>query len=200
MPSLLPESPRTQRERRRRPEPPAETPPLPPPLPTARKGAHPLSPALAKIAQRALHVDLEHLRAYQPREIDMQIAEAMLAGHCSFKAIAEATELSAATIGRTMQDPMVCAWVSRAVHNQIQHRLGLVDASMMQRACAGDVRAARLLYDRYGKMVNRSLNVNVQAGGIAADIHKRSDEELIKLAKSAKPTDYEEVPDDSNGG
>lgn len=141
------------------------------------------SVALFKLAERALTVSPRDVDVYAPREFDLRVAEAMLAGAITFDAIAQVLEVDTQTVSRHLRDPLVCAWVSRVVHTHVQHRLGLVDAAMLSRAMAGDARAARLLYDRYGQMVNRSVNVNVS--GRAADFAKFDDADLDALIEDA---------------
>lgn len=151
-----------------------------------RPGAHTLSPSLARVATRALAVDPEELRSYQPSELDVYIAEALLTGSTTYKEIAAditaacGETVSAPVVGRRLRDPLACAWACRAVHNAIHHRLGMIDAAMVRRAMAGDVRAADLIYKRYGKMASINISVNAQAGEI--DLTKLSDEQLSRLA------------------
>ncbi len=142
-----------------------------------------VSTALLRISERSLKVDPRHVDAYQPKEFDIQVAEAMLAGCITFQSIAEQLEMSSVTVGNHMKDPLRCAWISRAIHGNVQHRLGMVDAAMLNRAMAGDVRAADLLYKRYGEMINRSVNVNIGAG---MDFAQFDDKDLDAFVKDAQ--------------
>lgn len=148
-----------------------------------------LSAALMKISERSLSVDPRDVDSYVPREADIQIAEAMLAGAITFSQIAERLQVTSSWVGQHMKDPLVCAWVSRTIHRNIQHRLGQVDAAMLQRAMAGDVRAADLLYKRYGQMTKRSFNVSAQL-----DLSKLPDQDLEALIQDAQKSRVIEVP------
>ena len=122
-----------------------------------------LTPIISRIAERGLAVSEDQIRAYAPSELEVRIAEAMLAGAATFKEIADDCKSHEATVSARMRDSVACAWVARHIHQQISHRLGLIDAAMMRRALAGDTRAAELLYKRYGKDVHYNVNLNVGA-------------------------------------
>lgn len=160
----------------------------PGPEPGRKPGAHPLSPALTRVANRALTVDPAELRAFRPTELDMYLAEAMLTGAVSFKELAEniseacGEPLTPATVSKRMRDPLTCAWVCQQVHRSIGHRLGMIDAAMVRRAIAGDTRAADLMYKRYGKMA--SVNINIAANvGPGIDYDQLTMEQLEKIAR-----------------
>jgi hypothetical protein len=106
-------------------------------------------------------VQEEDIRTFVPGDADLLIAEAMLGGALTFQEIAESIERSPAFVSEKLKDPVLCAWVSRGVHAQIATRLGMIDAAMYRRALGGDVRAADLLYKRYGAAADIKLNVNV---------------------------------------
>jgi hypothetical protein len=142
-----------------------------------------ISAALMQIATKALVVSPRDVDVYAPRELDLRIAEAMLAGAITYKAIGEILEESPPAIARYMRDPLVCAWISRTVHGHVQHRLGMVDAAMLNRAMAGSTSAAKLLYERYGQMVQRSVNINI--GGKGVDFSKFEDADLDAFIKDA---------------
>jgi len=122
-----------------------------------------ISPALSRIAERGMTVTEEEIRTYTPGETDLAVAEAMLGGALTFQEIAESIGRSPALVSDKLKCPVLCAWVSRAVHQQISHRLGMIDAAMYRRALGGDVRAADLLYKRYGAAADIKVNVNVGA-------------------------------------
>jgi hypothetical protein len=142
-----------------------------------------LSTALMKVAERSLAVTRRDVDAYVPREVDLRIAEAMLSGHITFKAIADSMEVSSQYISQHMRDPLVCAWISSQIHQHVNHRLGLIDAAMLNRALAGDVNAAKLCYQRFGQMVNRSQHVHVTG---SMDFSKMSDDDLTALVRDAQ--------------
>lgn len=138
-----------------------------------------LSPALARIAKRALKATEDDIRSYAPREVDIQIAEAMLAGSVMFQDIAEEVGCAPSTISKLLSDPVVCAWISRRVHENIGHRLGLVDAAMFNSALHGNVPAAKLMYERYDKTGSGGrITVNAPGAQINFDPSKLTDEEL----------------------
>lgn len=141
-----------------------------------------VSLALRKISERALTASQDEISQYQPRELDLQICEAMLTGCMSFREIGEAIDVSAATVSKQMKDPLVCAWVSRHLNNQVATRLGLIDVSMLNRAINGNVAAAKLLFERYGKLINRNINVNVSG----VDFNKMTDDDLDLFLNDAK--------------
>jgi hypothetical protein len=122
-----------------------------------------ISPALARIAARGMQVSEEEIRTFNPGASEQAIAEAMLAGCLTFQEIAEAIGKSPPWVSERLRDPLLCAWASRMVHQLISHKIGMIDSAMFQRALGGDVRAADLLYKRYGAAADIKLNVNVGA-------------------------------------
>lgn len=178
-----------------------------------RKSGSRVSASLKRVAERALYATEFEITSYMPRDSDICIAEAMLAGACTQKEIAESSGIEEHLVGDILKDPVVCAWISRRVHENIAHRLGLIDAAMMRRALAGDVAAARLLLDRYGHLTSKSMHLNISA---SADLEKMTDADLdamlktqLKTAKkAAKEVDYvpkeeqarETCPESPGGG
>lgn len=168
-----------------------------------------VSASLKRVAERALYATEFEITSYLPRDTDICIAEAMLAGACTQKEISETTGLGEHAVGEILKDPVVCAWISRRVHENIAHRLGLIDAAMMRRALAGDVAAARLLLDRYGHLTSKSMHLNISA---SADLEQMTDADLdamlktqLKTAKKAvEEIEYvpkeEERPEPARGG
>lgn len=133
----------------------------------SKKGTRRISPALSRLAQRGLAVQEEEIRTYAPSELDLLITESMLAGCLTFQEIADDLKIAPQTVSGRLKDPVTCAFISRRVHQLISFRLGLIDAAMMRRALAGDVRAAEVMYKRYGKDVK--YNVNLNLGGQQLD-------------------------------
>lgn len=115
-----------------------------------------LSRALAKMAARSLDVDKDDIRSYLPTELDLQMAEAMIAGKSNFTEIAKHIGTDASIVSRAMKDPTRCAWLSDQLHRIVGKRMGLVDAALMLRALSGDVRAIKLYYERFDGIVHRS--------------------------------------------
>jgi hypothetical protein len=132
-------------------------------MPKRKKKVSRISPALARIAERGMVVREEDIRTFIPGDADLLIAEAMLGGALTFAEIAESIDRSPALVTARLKDPVLCAWVSRAVHQQIHTRLGMLDAAMFRRALGGDVRAYEALMKRYGQAADIKLNVNVGA-------------------------------------
>jgi hypothetical protein len=111
----------------------------------------------------------------------VQVAEALLEGAVTYKEIAEHVGCSPQTVGSAMREPVACAWAFKQVHRAISQRLGAIDAAMLKRALTGDVNAAKLLYSRYGQMVERHQSVNVT---LAYDPRKLNNDELDTLIKT----------------
>lgn len=152
-----------------------------------------VSPALSRLAERAVSATPDQLRTYAPREIDLRIAEVLLSGQLpavSFKAIAEELEVSPAFVSKTLKDPVACGWIFQSVHREIRHRLGMVDAAVFMRAAAGDVRAAALLYKRYGEMVDRSLHLHANVGEFDPSALTDSDLDALIRAQGAKDAEF----------
>lgn len=162
--------------------------PTPPQRRRKKPSKRKISAALTKVADRTLSVDPRDIEAYVPTELDVRIAEAMLAGNITFKDIAEQVQVAAPTISKRMKDPLICAWVSRQVQRNIAHRLGMIDTAMFNRAVGGDVRAADLLYKRFDQVTKRSLHLHVRAG---MDFEKLSDDDLEALVKSTQKQEAE---------
>jgi len=142
-----------------------------------------LSPALTRIAQRALTCTAEDIRVYAPSELDLQIAEAMLGGAFTFKDVASTIGVAPATVSNALKDPVTCGFISKQVHEMIHLRLGTIDAAMFNRACGGDVRAAQLVFKRYGEMIDlRETHVITSNTGF--DPSKMSDEDLNAILAS----------------
>jgi hypothetical protein len=172
----MPILPTSKAHRKRRAK--VEAPPTDPAKKHKPKRGKTVSPALSKIAERALTATPEQIRAYIPTEMTMQIAEAMLGGEITYGDIARSVGVCSDTIGKAMKDPVACAWISEKVHQAISTRLGLIDAALMNRAVAGDVRAAELIFKRYDKLVSRSMNLNLSG---AVNFDKMSDDDLARI-------------------
>lgn len=167
---------------------------IPPPVTPSPPGTRPsnhrqLSPTLSRICQRALTTTPDQVRLYQPTEFAVACAEAMLAGEMTFKGIAEhltgayETAISARAVGELFRDPVVCAWISEQINGAISSRLGMIDAAMLNRALTGNVNAAKLLYERYGKLQKRAISLNVD---LPFDPSQLSAEQLRKLADQSE--------------
>jgi hypothetical protein len=139
-----------------------------------------VAPAITRIAQRAFLVTDDDVRTYAPSELDLEIAGTLLSGTVAFKDIAEALGRSPAAISARLKNNVCCAWLSKHVGEQIQHRLGLIDSAMMMRALGGDVRAAEVMYRRLGQ--DKRYNVNVNVGTM--NYEDMSDDALNALMKT----------------
>lgn len=124
----------------------------------------------------ALSVEDREVEQYIPREIDLCIAELILAGHTSIAAMARecAGEFTTRQLSEQLQDPVVAAWISRQINAHVSARLGVVSAAMYAQACAGNVAAAELCFKRFGQLINRS-QVVVHKG---IDYSKLTDRDL----------------------
>lgn len=140
--------------------------------------------SLKKMYERALTCTDEEVYRYQPTELVVKICEAYLQGHISHKEIAEFVKVAPATISDALREPVVSAWVAKSMNSIVRQRLGLIDAAMLSRALSGDVSAAKLLYERHGKIVKRSMHVSVDG----TDYSQFTTEDLQKIiaAKQAQ--------------
>ncbi len=148
---------------------------------------------MKRIAERALKVTEPDIRAYQPSEMDVKIAEVLLSGtlpSLSFAAIADELNCTAPVISARLKNGVTCAWIYKMVHEQITHRLGMIDAAMFARAAAGDVRAATLLFTRYGKLVDRR-HVHVTGSFDPTQLSDKDLDRLIERHEDRKVTDAE---------
>lgn len=138
------------------------------------------SAALTEVRKRAISVTAEEIDAYEPTALDMKIAEAVLGGCLYYNEIADQTGESSSAVSAAMRDPTTCAWICREISKLIQTRIGLIDASMMNKAVGGDVRAADLLYKRFDAYEQVSRHENVGHG-----LEKMTIGELKALVKEA---------------
>ena len=166
-----------------------------PKIPAKRKGT------LTKIATRALSATPEQIRMYIPQELDYSIAESMLAGAHTFQTIADAIPgTPIKRVSDAMRDSVRCAWISHAVHQMALQRVGMIDAAMMSRAVAGDVKAANLMYKRLDMMTTKSATIHVHGHVNDFQPDKLSDADLDRVI-TAK---YKELeggePTNSDGG
>lgn len=154
----------------------------------------PIPAAMQRIAKRSLLADPHQVRAYVPDELALGIAESLLSGKLFFKDIAEDLRVSPTTISSRMKDPVACAWISEQITAMARHRIGLVDAALINRCLSGDVAAMKLFYQRFDKIVRRSEIVTRDMG---FDPSKLSDEQLHKLVlekqrQHAKTVQYDQ--------
>lgn len=119
----------------------------------------------------------------------------MLAGALSFQDIAAEVGVSAHTIGAAMRNPVRCGWINMQIHQMVAHRLGAVDAAMINRAISGDVRAADLVYKRFGQIVKR-MEITTHRSDF--DPTKLTDEQLERIVKrrtgAVVDAEFEEKP------
>lgn len=151
-----------------------------------------ISPALSRLAKRALHVDDDEIRCYVPTELDLQMAEAMLTGATTFTAVAEQMGCDPSTVSRAMKDPVRCGWISMQLQRIVSKRIGLVDAALLSRALGGDVRAIKLFYERHGELVHRS---HITTTRLDFDPAQLTDDDLDVIiaserARHAKPAEF----------
>ncbi|MEE8386740.1 MAG: phBC6A51 family helix-turn-helix protein [Dehalococcoidia bacterium] len=157
-----------------------------------------MSSALTKLAQRSLDVDDDEIRTYEPTEMDLQMAEAMIGGCRTFTEIAEQIGMDPSGVSRAMKDPVRCGWLSSQLQRIVAKRIGLVDSALMGKALSGDVRAIKLYYERFGELVHRS---HITTSRLDFDVTKLSDGDLDTIiageaAKVATDADFEVKPPD----
>jgi hypothetical protein len=116
-----------------------------------------LKPALSRIATRALDVEEDEIRSYCPTELDLKIAESMVGGVVTYAEIASNVGCDPSHVSRVLQNPVRCGWLSQQLHRIVHKRIGLVDNALLLRALAGDVRAIKLYYERFGEITHRSV-------------------------------------------
>lgn len=97
----------------------------------------------------------------------------MLTGSVLFADIAEHVGCHPSTVSAALRDPVACAFVHRHIEKLVQRRLGAVVAALFNRAVGGNVSAAKLVLERFGALVQRSVSVNV-----SADLADLTDDEL----------------------
>lgn len=155
---------------------------------------------LKHYAERTLYVTPDDIRMYNPPEEVIQIAEAMVGGAIQFTEIAERLGWEVAKVRKALESPVAVAWACQESHKAISTRLGLVDAAVFRRALAGDVRAAKLLYERYGEMVQRVETISSKG----PDYSKFSTEDLLAMLvherRQVRDVDVIEVDDESKTG
>jgi hypothetical protein len=159
----------------------ADTPDLA--LPAARrKQRNRMSPLMVQAWRDALSVTPQAVASYKPVPLDMQIAEALLAGMSSPQDLATFAGVPRTAVTDLLRDSLAMAWISKQVHAHMEHRLGLVDAALFNLAVAGNLTAIRTVYDRLGKLQHiREVNHHHNySGGI--DLTALTLEDLRKLA------------------
>ncbi|MEE8522147.1 MAG: hypothetical protein V3S83_12370 [Gemmatimonadota bacterium] len=154
---------------------------------------------MTKLAVRSLQADPEAVRAYHPLEIDLRIAESLLGGKYFQKDIASDLEVSKTAVREVFADPVRCAWISQQITVIARHRMGMVDAALMNKALAGDVRAMQLYFKRHDQLVDRHHHTISKSG---IDLAQYTDDELATIARhyeqkqlrEATPVEIEEKP------
>jgi hypothetical protein len=129
---------------------------------------------MAKLAAAALSVTRDELRTYDPRRIDIEIAQALLEGAISVPEIAENIGKGTETVRKVCKDPVAFAWICDKISQLIHTRIGLVDAALLRRATQGDVRAMDLYFKRFGKLAD----IKIIAHGSLGDLSQYSDSDL----------------------
>lgn len=166
--------------------------------------------ALTKAWKDALSVTPHDVAGFIPTERELSVAEALLDGQLTPSAIQAATDLTLAEVKSVFGDPVAMAWISRQIDQLCQHRLGLVDAAMFARAVAGDVTAAKLVYERVGKIrklgavnVFSHGNTQINLSGLSNDDLKKliaEDERTLALSAGASVPGAEGADEASEGG
>lgn len=150
--------------------------------PPARPGR--LSGTLAKAQARAIDVSEEELKAYVPDEKDIEMAQAVLGGALNGQTLARALGISAPAVSARLKDPVRCAWLSRELSSQIKNSIGLIQASLLERALNGNVSAARLLLERYDDIGKSQVNKHLHLHGSLGDISNLTDADLERVVQA----------------
>lgn len=163
-----------------------------------------VSQSLVKAWRDALAVTPQDVAAFIPTERELTVAESLLDGQLNMTAIVAASDLTEAQVREVFRNPVAMAWISRQIDQLCQHRLGLVDASMFTRAINGDVTAAKLVYERAGKLQKAGQvnviahgNTQINLGGLSNDELKRlidEEERALALKTDAAPGAGATVP------
>jgi hypothetical protein len=151
---------------------------------TRRKVSAPLVAAW----QRAQNVTDQDVASFIPTSDTILVGEAFLAGNVTVQSVADYVHCHTKEVNEVLSDPVAMAWISRQIHSHLAHRMALVDASLFQRAIAGEVAAIKLFYERHHKLtaisqVNHNYNGTVKLDAVSDDDLKR----LIKDADSRLP-------------
>jgi hypothetical protein len=145
-----------------------------------------LPPSLTRMVENALVVDPGEVERHIPTEAEVAIAKAYLSGKVKIADLAKTAEVSLEHVRKILGDPVTCAWICGIIHRNVQHRLGMIDAAMLNRAINGDCRAAEILYKRYNQMKNIHVHGHIVAG---MDYGKLTDEDLRSLIGAAQKTE-----------
>jgi hypothetical protein len=129
------------------------------------------------ITERTLFVTPDDIRVYRPNEDVQALAGAMVSGAIMYQEMADRLGWPLTKVRKAFEDPVAIAWACQESHKAISTRLGQVDAAVFRRALAGDVRAAKLLYERYGEMVQRVETISSKG----PDYSKFSTEDLLSI-------------------
>lgn len=129
----------------------------------------------------------EDLRLYTPPEQLLRLARFLIQSHGDHALTAESMGWDEDTYAKFLsEDPLRLAWLSQYCHRQVEHMLGLADLAMFRKAAEGDPTAYKALMDRYGKMIARSMSVQMKgtlpaAGASRAELEKFSPKQLEAL-------------------
>lgn len=126
-----------------------------------------------------LSVDPDELSHYQPTKLDVAITARMLEGLTSMHALSEELGIHVNKLRRYLLDPVRAAWISQKLGAFVANRLSVVSAAMYNQAVNGNVQAARLLFEKYGQMINRTEVVHHRG----MDLSKLSNDELDLMLK-----------------
>jgi len=126
-----------------------------------------------------LSVDPDELSSYQPTKLDVAIAGRMLEGSTSMCRLAEDLGVHINKLRRYLLDPVRVAWINAKLGAFVSNRLSVVSAAMYNQAVNGNVQAARLLFEKYGQMINRTEVVHHRG----MDLSKLSNDELDLMLK-----------------
>ena len=118
---------------------------------------------LKDFALAALEVTPEKVRTYEPTILDVGIVQALLQGCTTTAKIAEFTDRKDATVLDALTDAVRAAWCFQQVSLLAGTRVGLVTASLLRKAVAGDTKAIELFLKLYGKLADLHVVAHTDA-------------------------------------
>lgn len=167
-------------------------------LPAHKTRRAPVSRSILNAWKRAATVTDDDVALYKPRGIDAQIADALLAGAHNPKEIGEFCGRSERSIYELMRNPVRTAWISRQVHGRFKSLVGLVDATLVQRAIEGDPKAMALFYQRFDVLTpapSSHQHVHFDLRGMSTDDLRKIVAEKMRRAVIVDPPTLPENDD-----
>jgi hypothetical protein len=101
--------------------------------------------------ERACVATTEEVDDFAWDSYDLELTEAFATwgGMATNQQLAEHTGLSPDAVQTRLRVPVRCAWIAQQLYRVIPQRLGLIWGVMYGRAMAGDIKAAKLVFERF---------------------------------------------------